>query len=317
MSAFADKVAIVTGGASGIGRALGQELAQRGARVVLADINGQSAQATADAMTSAGGRARAAAVDVRDADAVQRLVTETAATYGRLDYMFNNAGVALAGKTRDMTLADWNRLIDVNLRGVVHGVVAAYPVMIAQGFGHIVNTASAAGITPTPGLTGYATTKHAVVGLSTSLRGEAARHGVRVSVVCPGLIDTPIKDNMTLLNTDRQAQKHTAQAPPAGGLRARHPARGGAQPGDHRRHRLRQDRLAALPFIPGTDGTSDRARRAAQPGARGMRLQVGRGLAELLPQRGPRCRHGGRRYRFPWLLMTPGGPASPPACLFR
>lgn len=205
MSAFADKVAIVTGGASGIGRALGQDLAQRGARVVLADINGQSAQATADAMTSAGGRARAAVIDVRDADAVQGLVTETAATYGRLDYMFNNAGVALAGKTRDMTLADWNRLIDVNLRGVVHGVVAAYPVMIAQGFGHIVNTASAAGITPTPGLTGYATTKHAVVGLSTSLRGEAARHGVRVSVVCPGLIDTPIKDNMTLLNTDRQA----------------------------------------------------------------------------------------------------------------
>ncbi|MFI5396511.1 MAG: SDR family NAD(P)-dependent oxidoreductase [Candidatus Binatia bacterium] len=205
MSAFADKVAIVTGGASGIGRALGQELAQRGARVVLADINGQQAQAAAGAMTSAGGRAQAAAVDVRDADAVQRLVTETAATYGRLDYMFNNAGIALAGKTRDMTLADWNRLIDVNVRGVVHGVVAAYPVMIAQGFGHIVNTASAAGITPTPGLTGYATTKHAVVGLSTSLRGEAARHGVRVSVLCPGLIDTPIKDNITLLNTDRQA----------------------------------------------------------------------------------------------------------------
>jgi NAD(P)-dependent dehydrogenase (short-subunit alcohol dehydrogenase family) len=205
MSAFADKAAIVTGGASGIGRALGQELARRGARVVLADINGQSAQAAADAMTTAGGRARAATLDVRDADAVQRLVTETAATDGRLDYMFNNAGIALAGKTRDMTLADWNRLIDVNLRGVVHGVVAAYPVMIAQGFGHIVNTASAAGITPTPGLTGYATTKHAVVGLSTSLRGEAARHGVRVSVLCPGLIDTPIKDNMTLLNTDRQA----------------------------------------------------------------------------------------------------------------
>jgi NAD(P)-dependent dehydrogenase (short-subunit alcohol dehydrogenase family) len=268
MSAFADKAAIVTGGASGIGRALGQELARRGARVVLADINGQSAQAAADAMTTAGGRARAAALDVRDADAVQRLVTETAATDGRLDYMFNNAGIALAGKTRDMTLADWNRLIDVNLRGVVHGVVAAYPVMIAQGFGHIVNTASAAGITPTPGLTGYATTKHAVVGLSTSLRGEAARHGVRVSVLCPGLIDTPIKDNMTLLNTDRQALLKSIPI-------KLHPVRGGAQPGDHRRHRLRQDRLAALPFVPGADGTSDRAQRAAQSYARGMRRRRG------------------------------------------
>jgi NAD(P)-dependent dehydrogenase (short-subunit alcohol dehydrogenase family) len=204
MNTFTDKVAIVTGGASGIGRALGQELARRGTRVVLADINGQSAQAAADAMTATGAQAQAVAIDVRDADAVHGLVTETAAAHGRLDFMFNNAGVALAGKTRDMTLADWNRLIDVNLRGVVHGVTAAYPVMIAQGFGHIVNTASAAGLTPTPRLTGYATTKHAVVGLSTSLRGEAARYGVRVSVVCPGLIDTPIKDTMTLLNIDRQ-----------------------------------------------------------------------------------------------------------------
>jgi NAD(P)-dependent dehydrogenase (short-subunit alcohol dehydrogenase family) len=180
-------------------------LVRRGARVVLADIDGAEAQAAADALTSAGGRAQAAATDVRDADAVQRLVTETAAAHGRIDFMFNNAGVALAGKTGEMTLADWNRLIDVNLRGVVHGIVAAYPLMIAQGFGHIINIASVAGLTPTPGLTGYATTKHAVVGLSTSLRGEAARYGVRVSVVCPGLIDTPIKNNMTLLSIDRQA----------------------------------------------------------------------------------------------------------------
>ncbi len=205
MSAFADKVAIVTGGASGIGRALAEALARRGARVVLADIDGPAAQAAADALSATGGRTQAAAVDVRDPDAVQWLVSDTAAAHGRIDFMFNNAGVALAGKARDMTLADWNWLIEVNLRGVVHGVVAAYPTMIAQGFGHIVNTASVAGLTPTPGLVGYATTKHAVVGLSTSLRGEAARYGVRISVVCPGLIDTPIKNNMRMLNIDRQA----------------------------------------------------------------------------------------------------------------
>ncbi len=205
MSAFTDKVAIVTGGASGIGHALGEALARRGARVVLADIDGPAAQAAAATLSAAGGRAQAAAVDVRDPDAVQRLVSATAAAHGRIDFMFNNAGVALAGKARDMTLADWNWLIEVNLRGVVHGVVAVYPVMITQGFGHIINTASVAGLTPTPGLTGYATTKHAVVGLSTSLRGEAARYGVRVSVVCPGLIDTAIKNNMKMLNVDRQA----------------------------------------------------------------------------------------------------------------
>lgn len=243
---------------------------------------------------------------------MQRLVTETAATYGRLDYMFNNAGVALAGKTRDMTLADWNRLIDVNLRGVVHGVVAAYPVMIAQGFGHIVNTASAAGITPTPGLTGYATTKHAVVGLSTSLRGEAARHGVRVSVVCPGLIDTPIKDNMTLLNTDRQALLKSIPLklhPPEACARA-------ALRGVERNQAIIVvTAFAKIGWLlyrlsPALMGRLIAS--GAQPRARGMRMRVGRGLAELLPQRGPRCRHGGRRYRFPWLLMTPVGPASPP-----
>lgn len=123
-------------------------------------------------------------------------------THARL---FNNAGIAIMGHARLMTLADWNGLIDVNVRGVVHGVAAAYPLMLRQGSGHIVNTASAAGLAPTPGLTGYAMTKHAVVGLSTSLRLEAARFGVKVSVVCPGLIDTPLKDAMRLLGAEREA----------------------------------------------------------------------------------------------------------------
>jgi NAD(P)-dependent dehydrogenase (short-subunit alcohol dehydrogenase family) len=204
MDIFADKVAIITGGASGIGRALGAALVQRGARVVLADVNGEGAQAAARAIAP-DGRAVGATVDVVDAASVQRVVDETASTHGRLDYLFNNAGIAIMGDARHMTLTDWTRLVDINLRGVIHGVAAAYPLMIRQGFGHLVNTASLAGIVPTPGATGYATTKHALVGLSVSLRGEAAAYGVRVSVVCPGVIDTPIKDSMQWLNASRDA----------------------------------------------------------------------------------------------------------------
>ena len=129
---------------------------------------------------------RAERVDVTDAVAVQRLVDGTVAREGRLDLLFNNAGIAVFADARDTSLEDWNRLIDVNLRGVVHGVAAAYPLMVRQGSGHIVNTASAAGLLPSPANIAYAATKHAVVGLSLTLRAEAVHHGVGVSVICPG-----------------------------------------------------------------------------------------------------------------------------------
>jgi NAD(P)-dependent dehydrogenase (short-subunit alcohol dehydrogenase family) len=206
---FAGKIAIITGGASGIGRALGTQLVRRGARIVLADINGDSARATAEAI----GAASAAPVDVTDAVAVERLVSSTVAEHGRLDYLFNNAGIAVSGEVRNMTLADWTQLIDVNLRGVVNGVVSAYPVMIRQGFGHIINTASMAGLAPAPGFTAYSATKHAVVGLSTGLRAEAAGHGVKVSVVCPGVIDTPLKYGTRLINPDADREKLLKSVP--------------------------------------------------------------------------------------------------------
>ncbi len=114
---------------------------------------------------------------------------------GDLDYQFNNAGIGVGGELFDLTVAHWDRIIDINLRGVVHGVQAAYPKMVARGRGHIINTASVAGLVPTPLLTPYATTKHAVVGLSTSLRAEAAIYGVRVSALCPAAIETPILDS--------------------------------------------------------------------------------------------------------------------------
>jgi NAD(P)-dependent dehydrogenase (short-subunit alcohol dehydrogenase family) len=106
--------------------------------------------------------------------------------------MFNNAGIAVGGLVEEFTLDHWDRVIDINLRGVVHGVHAAYPVMLAQGHGHIVNTASLAGLVPGPGLAPYDAVKHAVVGLSLSLRAEAAGRGVKVSAICPGFVDTPL-----------------------------------------------------------------------------------------------------------------------------
>jgi len=114
------------------------------------------------------------------------------AIHGQLDYIFNNAGIAVGGMVEELTLDHWNRVIDVNLRGVIHGVHAAYPIMLRQGNGHIVNTASLAGLVPGPGLTPYDAVKHAVVGLSLSLRAEGAGRGVRVSAVCPGFVDTPL-----------------------------------------------------------------------------------------------------------------------------
>ena len=189
---YKDAVAIVTGGASGIGRALGEGLARRGACVVLADLQKDAAEEVADGIRSAGGKADAVYLDVRDFSSVEGLVNETAKTHGRLDYIFNNAGIGVGGEVRHYKMDDWDYIYDVNLRGVTHGVQAAYQVMLRQGFGHIVNTASVAGLMPTPFIVSYAATKHAVVGLSTSLRVEAAMDGIRVSAFCPGVIRTPI-----------------------------------------------------------------------------------------------------------------------------
>jgi NAD(P)-dependent dehydrogenase (short-subunit alcohol dehydrogenase family) len=200
MSAFLDRVAIVTGGASGIGRALVRDLHRGGARVVVADVNGPLAYELASTL---GDRVRAEVVDVTDAVAVHRLIEGTAAREGRIDLLFNNAGIAVFADARDTTLDDWNRLIDVNLRGVVHGIDAGYPIMLRQGGGHIVNTASAAGLLPIPANIAYVATKHAVVGLSLTLRAEGRQHGVRVSVVCPGVIDTPIVQSTKIVGPSR------------------------------------------------------------------------------------------------------------------
>ncbi len=189
------RTAIVTGGGSGIGAALTRALVADGAHVVCADVDLAAAASVAAAATAAGpGTATARSVDVTSADDVQAAVDAVVAEHGRLDLMFNNAGITFLGNTEDLTLDQWNAIIDVNVRGVVHGVHAAYPQMIRQRSGHIVNTASMGGLMAAGLMTSYVTTKHAVVGLSLALRTEAAAHGVGVTVVCPAAVDTPILD---------------------------------------------------------------------------------------------------------------------------
>jgi NAD(P)-dependent dehydrogenase (short-subunit alcohol dehydrogenase family) len=189
---FDGATAIVTGGASGIGRALAEELAKRGCEVVLADLQIELAEEVAAEICVSGGKAEAVKIDVTDFPAMQHLVRETVKRTARLDYIFNNAGIVIGGSVNLYGIEDWNRIIDVNLRGVINGTQAAYKIMMAQGFGHIINTSSMAGLVYGPGNVGYTTTKHAVVALSESLRIEAAQAGVRVSVICPGAIRTPI-----------------------------------------------------------------------------------------------------------------------------
>jgi len=185
--------AIVTGAGSGIGAALCRALVAAGADVVCTDIDGVAAAKTAAGLAGPG-TARSATLDVTDADAVAAAVDEVVARAGRLDLMFNNAGIAWGGDTELLTLEQWNAIIDVNIRGVVHGVAAAYPVMLRQGHGHIVNTASMAGLTAAGQITSYVMTKHAVVGLSLALRSEAVSRGVGVLAICPAAVETPILD---------------------------------------------------------------------------------------------------------------------------
>ena len=191
---YGGAVALVTGGASGIGAALGRELVRRGAHVVLADRDADDARAETSRITAMGGRAEAHALDVRDATAVATLVANVFRRHGRLDYLFNNAGIAVGGEARDLQPEDWRDAVEVNLMGPVHGVQAAWPRMIGQGFGHVVNTASMAAFLPTAMAAPYGTTKSAVLGLSRALRLEGAHHGIRVSVICPGVVRTPILD---------------------------------------------------------------------------------------------------------------------------
>ena len=204
---YAGKVAIVTGGASGIGQALCEALCHAGARVIVADIDLEQAEHVASVLSANGGLASAVFLDVSNHELVCAVVNDLVADFGHLDYMFNNAAAtATRGELPDVGLAPWHRAIDVNLLGVLHGTLAAQSVMAEQGFGHIVNIGSIAGLIGFPTSIAYGATKAAVVNLSVSFRMEAADQGVNVSVVCPGPVHAPGPKADKLIGVERAAQ---------------------------------------------------------------------------------------------------------------
>ena len=186
------KVAIVTGAGSGLGRTIAEYLAQRGAVVIIADINLTSANETLKIISDKGGDGHVLEVDVGNNKAVEEMIAFTCNKYGRIDFLFNNAGAAINGEFKDMTLDQWRKIFDVNFWGIVYACKAVYPIMIKQSYGHIINVASFGGLMPGGLMTSYSASKHAAVGFTLNLRSEAKQYGIKVIALCPGYLETPM-----------------------------------------------------------------------------------------------------------------------------
>lgn len=210
---FRGKACVVTGGASGIGFAVSEALLRAGADVVLADRDAKTLASAVERLSAHKERVHSASVDVTRQKQVEQVIQDAASRHGRLDYLFNNAGVGGTMRIEEATLEHWRRLIDVNLWGVIYGVHAAIPIMRRQGGGHIVNTSSLAGLMPFPFQALYCATKYAVTGLSESLRFELQDEGVHFSVVCPSDVATRIYG--TPIIGKRREVKPPANAIPA------------------------------------------------------------------------------------------------------
>lgn len=211
MDEFADKVAVITGGASGIGFATAKRLAAEGMRIVLADIEAGPLETAGREIGALGAEVLTVRTDVGDRAQVEALVAATWARFGGAHILFNNAGVAVSGPIQEMTHEDWEWSIRVNLWGVIHGVEAFVPRMIAQGEGgHIVSTASFAGLVPNTGLGVYCVTKYGVVALSECLFRDLSAEGIGVSVLCPMRVQTNIDSSAR----NRPAELGGTGAPP-------------------------------------------------------------------------------------------------------
>ncbi|MEM7347594.1 MAG: SDR family oxidoreductase [Chloroflexota bacterium] len=195
--AFEGRVALVTGGASGIGRESALAFAKAGATVVVSDINEIGGAETVQMIRSMSGQAKFIRANIVNQDEVAALIKETVDTYERLDFALNNAGVeGVRARTVDYPEDAWHQVIDINLNGVWYCMKHEIPQMMAQGQGVIVNLASIAGLVGSPGLSAYAASKHAVVGLTKTAALEYVRKGVRINAVCPGYTDTPMVQRM-------------------------------------------------------------------------------------------------------------------------
>jgi NAD(P)-dependent dehydrogenase (short-subunit alcohol dehydrogenase family) len=198
MESLQDKVAVVTGAASGIGRAVAEKAAAEGMKVVLADVEEVALKEATDQLTENGADAIAVVTDVADAGSVTDLRDQALKRYGTVHLIHNNAGVGGGGPIWEVPEQDWRWIVGVNLWGVVHGVAAFVPLLIEQGEGHVVNTASIAGLTTAPFLGPYNATKQAVVAISETLYKDfqaTGVSGVGVSVLCPGFVQTHIADS--------------------------------------------------------------------------------------------------------------------------
>ena len=188
------KVALVTGGAMGIGRTTALVFAREGARVVVVDIVTEGGEETVQLIKEAGGDALFVKCDVTNAKDVEAMVIKAVDTYGRLDCAFNNAGIAIPGTTVECSEEDWDRVLSVNLKGVWLCMKYEISQMLTQGGGVIVNTSSVGGLVGTPGIAAYTASKHGVVGLTRTAALEHVTAGIRVNAVCPGSVPTPMLD---------------------------------------------------------------------------------------------------------------------------
>jgi len=193
ITSLSGKVAVVTGAASGIGRETAWALAARGADMAICDVDEAGLKETGDRIRERGRRVLEERVDVASAEAMAAFADRTFAELGRVDVLVNNAGIGVGGDFVDVPLEEWDAILGINVKGVVHGCWFFLPRMIEAGQGgHVANLASMAGYFAAPGMTAYTLTKFGVLGFSESLRNEVSKHGIGVSAICPGVINTPI-----------------------------------------------------------------------------------------------------------------------------
>jgi len=191
------KVVVITGASSGLGEASARLLSSRGASVVLGARRVDRIQSLANELIRRGGNALAMSTDVTQCDQVKRLVDAGVQRFGRIDVMINNAGLMPHSPLERLRIEDWDRMIDVNLKGVLYGIAAALPYMQQQKAGHIINVSSVAGHKVRPGSAVYAATKHAVLALSEGLRQEVKPYNIRTTVISPGAVATELVDSVT------------------------------------------------------------------------------------------------------------------------